>query len=124
MRNSVLLDRGSEMMFIYPETRYTDNRGNTIVKPDLTKPLTRWVNVVTDRQSDAELLGQVSVKVLRFATRSIPGGDSQARVWFRNEWWDLAIPPKNSWQTRALSHSEYIIRSRNQNTPRPDTLRG
>jgi hypothetical protein len=122
LRNSVLLDRGSEKMLIFPEERVVDARGNNLVRPNLGKPLTRWVNVVTDRQTDAELVGQVSVKILRCSTRTIPGTDSQARVWFRGEWWDLAIPPKNAWQTRALSHSEYILRSRNQNSPNPELV--
>jgi hypothetical protein len=121
MRSSVMLDRGGERMLIYPETRFIDSRGNSVVGPSAA-PVTRWVNIVSDRQSDAELTGQVAVKVIKFATRTIPGADSQCRVWFREEWWDLALPPKVNRVTRALAHGEYVLRSRNQTLPRPETL--
>jgi hypothetical protein len=118
MRNSHLLDRGTEKIIVYPEVRDTDRRGNSYVTYSNT-PIVRKIHVATDRQSDAELIGQVAVKILRFTTRTIPGLSSQSLVWFRGEYWDLAKPETMSRQTRALSHGEYVIRSRNQVGPDP-----
>ncbi len=118
MRSSLLLDRGNEKMVIYPEIRTVDSRNNSQVTHS-SVPVTRRVFVTTDRQSDAELTGQLAVKILKVSMRTVPGMTSFAKVWFRGEYWDLAKPETISRQTRALRHSEYVLRSRNQVGPDP-----
>jgi hypothetical protein len=116
MRNSVILDRGREKLLIYPELRVTDSRGNSFLTHSKT-PITRWVNVVSDRQSDAELVGQVAVKVLKITMRPVEGLDSQAMCYFRGEEWDLAKPPAWDRVTKSLTHVAFVLRSRNRARP-------
>lgn len=101
-------------MRIYPEITVTNERGNQIRTWDRFTYVDIWVNVATDRQSEAEIVGQLSVKVLRIVCRSAPI-ESWARIVFRNEEWDIAIPPTISHGiSRATRHVEFLIRSRNE----------
>lgn len=111
-RHSVIADRGGEKLLLYPEITVESRRGDSIVMPDMENPVTLYVNASTDRQSDAELVGQVSNKVLKVIARKAPVG-SWARAYFRDEWWDLAAPPTFSNFTRRVRHVEFILRSRN-----------
>ena len=112
-RNSLIADRGCEPMVLYPQIKVTDRRGQAILVPDMDHPVNLMVNVSTDRQSDAELVGQVSNRLLKVICRSAPVA-SWARVKFRGEYWDLAIPPVISRFTKATTHVEFVIRSRNE----------
>jgi hypothetical protein len=114
MRASRLLDRGDEVLVIYGEKKVTNSRRETTIAWDPDNYQTIKVTVVTDRQADAEVVGQLSVKNLRVMTRKpIPG--SWARVKFRGEWWDLREPPTESHGiSRATRHWEFAIRSRNE----------
>lgn len=112
-RRSILLDRGKESMLIYPEVTVTNARGEHIRIPSTT-PVEIWVTSSAQRQGDAEIAGQVSIKSMRCITRSAPVG-SWARVVFRGEEWDLATPPRfTPGLSRATQHVEFIIRSRNR----------
>jgi hypothetical protein len=112
-RRSILLDRGREQMFIYPEVTVTNARGERVRIP-ATTPVEIWVTSSTQRQGDAEIAGQVSIKSMRCITRSAPVG-SWARIVFRGEEWDLAAPPRfTTGVSRATQHVEFIIRSRNR----------
>jgi hypothetical protein len=84
-----------------------------VVVPDDT-PVEIRVTTAEDRQSDAEIAGQVSVKVVRVLTRWAPVG-SWARVEYAGETWDLQSPPRFvTGPSRASDHVEFILRSRNQ----------
>jgi len=112
MPKSVLLDKGTEDMYIYPQIEATDKRGNTIELPSDT-PVKIRVSTSIDQGSDAELAGQVSVKVLRVITRHAPL-ESWARIVYAGEEWDLAYPPRQTpGVSRATRHTEFGIRSRN-----------
>lgn len=113
MNRSRLLDKGREKMLIYPEVEVTNARGDLVRIPS-TVPVEVWVTTSQQRQGDAEIPGQVSVKSMRCITRSAPVG-SWARIVFRGEEWDLAVPAR--WTpglSRATDHVEFIIRSRNR----------
>jgi hypothetical protein len=113
MARSRLLDAGREEMLIYPEEVVTNNRGDIVRIPSET-PVTVWVTTSSQRQGDAELPGQVSIKSMRCITRSAPA-ESWARIVFRGEEWDLATPPRyTKGLSRATEHVEFIIRSRNR----------
>jgi hypothetical protein len=100
-------------MLIYPEVETTNARGD-IVRIPATTPVKIWVTTSAQRQSDAELAGQLSIKSMRCITRSAPVG-SWARIVFRGEEWDLATPPRSTpGLSRATAHVEFIIRSRNR----------
>jgi hypothetical protein len=110
---SRILDRGTETLLVYPEVRVTDSRGNSLLQPAET-PVTLRVTTAEERQSDAELPGQVSIKVVRVLTRSAPVG-SWARVVYNGEEWDLAGPPRFvQGLSKATRHVEFQLRSRNQ----------
>jgi hypothetical protein len=112
-RRSVLLDRGRELMLVYPEELVLNNRGDEVRIP-VTTPVEVWVTTSSQRQGDAEIPGQVSVKSMRCITRSAPVG-SWARIVFRGEEWDLAVPPRfTAGLSKATQHVEFIIRSRNR----------
>jgi hypothetical protein len=113
MNRSRLLDKGREKMLIYREVEVVNNRGDVIRVP-ATTPEEIQVTVSTQRQGDAEIPGQVSIKSMRCITRSAPVG-SWARIVFRGEEWDLATPPHFSpGLSKATQHVEFIIRSRNK----------
>ena len=110
---SRLLDKGREKMLIYPEVEVINNRGDLIRVPAAI-PEEIYVTVSTQRQGDAEIPGQVSIKSLRCITRKAPVG-SWARIVFRDEEWDLATPPHfSAGLSKATQHVEFIIRSRNK----------
>lgn len=110
---SRIADRGSEELVLYPEKTITNIDGATMQVPDMDNPVTLQVNASTGRQSDSELIGQVSVKVLTIITRDAPVG-SWVMVKFRGEMWDVAAPPTISGFTPATRHYEFQIRSRNK----------
>jgi hypothetical protein len=113
MARSRLLDKGRELMLIYPETEVVNARGDTVRIPAAV-PVEVWVTTSSQRQGDAELAGQVSIKSMRCITRSAPVG-SWARIVFQGEEWDLATPPRfTPGLSRATRHVEFIIRSRNR----------
>lgn len=110
---SVLLDRGREKMLIYPEVEVTNRRGD-VVRVPAEVPVEVWVTTSTQRQGDAEIPGQVSIKSMRCITRSAPVG-SWARIVYGGEEWDLAAPPRfTAGLSKATAHVEFIIRSRNK----------
>lgn len=100
-------------MLIYPEVLVLNARGDQVRIPAET-PVEVWVTTSSQRQGDAEIAGQVSIKSMRCITRDAPVG-SWARIVFRGEDWDLATPPRfTEGLSRATRHVEFIIRSRNR----------
>jgi len=114
MRSSRLLDRGNEEITLYAEKKVVNSRREPLIVWDPDTYVTVMVTAVTDRQADAEVVGQLSVKALRIMTRTpIPG--SWGRAKFRGEWWDLKEPPTQSMGiSKATRHWEFAIRSRNE----------
>lgn len=113
MARSRLLDRGRELMLVYPEVEVLNARGDR-VRISSETPVEVWVTTSAQRQGDAEIPGQVSIKSMRCITRSAPVG-SWARIVFQGEEWDLAVPPRfTPGLSRATQHVEFIIRSRNK----------
>jgi hypothetical protein len=110
---SRLLDKGRELMLVYPEVEVFNNRGD-LVRIPATAPVEVWVTTSQQRQGDAEIPGQVSIKSMRCITRTAPVG-SWARIVFQGEEWDLATPPRfTPGLSKATQHVEFIIRSRNK----------
>lgn len=112
MKTSLLLDRGRALLEIYPEVTVTNSRGDHVQVPS-DKPVKIRVTMAKDRNSAAELPGQVDVKVIKCMARAAPVG-TWARIVYEGEEWDLAAPPHHgvgvSKNTSAVS---FIIRSRN-----------
>lgn len=113
MGRSRLLDAGRETMLIYPEVLTHNARGDEVRVPS-DVPVEIRVTTSAQRQGDAELPGQVSIKAMRCITRDAPVG-SWARIVFRGEEWDLAAPPRfTPGVSRNTQHVEFVIRSRNR----------
>lgn len=113
MARSRLLDAGRETMLIYPEVLTVNARGDQVRVP-ATEPVEIRVTTSAQRQGDAEIAGQVSIKSMRCIARDAPVG-SWARIVFQGEDWDLAAPPRfTKGLSKATSHVEFIIRSRNR----------
>lgn len=87
--------------------------GNAQQVPNYAAPVTRRVNVSTDRQSYAELPGHVDVKVLKVSTRALPA-ETHSVVILRGEEWDVAVPPVESNISKTTTHISMILRSRNR----------
>lgn len=112
-RGSKILDRGTELLTIYPIKVELNRVGNEVHVPNYATPVTRWVNATTDRQSFAEVPGHVDVKVLKISTRALPAATNSLAI-FRGEEWDVAIPPTTSQVGRATEHIAITLRSRNK----------
>lgn len=113
VRRRKVIDRGSETMLLYPEVVRLNHRGEREKIPSDT-PITIRVNAMTDQQSEAEIIGDVTVKALRLvAPAGLPTG-TWARLVFRGEEWDMQRPPTESRFTRATSHTEFFVKSRNK----------
>ncbi|MCQ9385120.1 hypothetical protein [Brevibacterium moorei] len=113
MARSRLVDRGNEYLTVYPAVDAIDEDGMAVRVPGDDAVRVR-VTVAEDRQSDAELPGQVAVKVARLVAREIPGVDSYAALYFRGEPWELVNPPHfSNGVSRTVKHVELLIRSRN-----------
>lgn len=113
MARSRLLDAGRETILVYPEVLTVNARGDEIRIPSDVAVEVK-VTTSAQRQGDAEIPGQVSIKTVRCITRDAPVG-SWARIVYRGEEWDLAAPPRfTPGLTKATQHVEFIIRSRNK----------
>lgn len=114
MARSRLIDRGNESIRFYLTEVQVDRQGNEVIVPS-DRFIDRRATVAEERQSDAELPGQVSNKVVRIVVRDAPDLDSWAAIHFRGEPWDLAAPPHfSNGVSRAVRHVELILRSRNK----------
>lgn len=109
---SRLLDRGNDVMDVYPEVETYNSRGEKMKRPSETPVRVRFTSS-EDRSSKAELPGQVSIRVVKGIARKAPVGQ-WARVVYDGEEWDIASPPRfTPGMSRSLRHVEFTIRSRN-----------
>lgn len=112
MPRGKLIDQGEELCTVYPEVEYTDRYGNKTRRAGKVGHRIR-VTVSEERRTPSDLMGQVSVNMIRCIARYVPGWD-WARVVFRNEEWDIVTPPHiSSGASRATRHYEFVLRSRN-----------
>ena len=116
--SSRLLDAGREPMWVYPEEKKTDSRGNVLSFPSDT-PVKIYATVSADRSSTNELPGQVSSDAVKVFTRSAPIG-TWAKVVYGGWEWDLAAPPRFvKGMSKATEHVTFSLRSRNVHAADP-----
>lgn len=115
MALSRLLDRGRERAWFYGTREVRDSRGNELRSGHyLTTPDGVRVTVAEDRQSKAELPGQVDFRVLRMHLRELAVTSSWDFVWFRGRWWEPAEPEWDSIGPSGQRHQELLLREANQ----------
>lgn len=109
---SILLDRGKSTILVYAEDEVVNSRGDRVRVPsDVATPVR--VSMSRDRNSTAELPGQVDVKIIRCVARKAPVG-SWARILYDGEEWDLAAPPHfGEGVSKNTRNVTFTIRSRN-----------
>lgn len=109
---SKLLDRGTSTILVYPEVEVVNARGERVRAPS-TVPVSVRVSMSKDRNSSAELPGQVDVKIIRCVARDAPLG-AWVKVEYDGENWDLAAPPHfSAGVSKATRNVTFTIRSRN-----------
>jgi len=119
MLRSRLLDAGKDIIYVYPETKVTDRRGNIIRLPSET-PVKVYATSSPDRSSIAELPGQIEVEIIKFVAREAPIA-SWARVVFDGREWDLASPPRHTaGVSKTTAHVSFTLRSRPIKRAAPD----
>ena len=121
---SRLLDRGAELIYVYPEELVYSDRGD-LRKVPAEEPVALRVTSSKDRSQVADLPGQVDIHIVRLTTRSLPPplrderaegglGSTWIRVVYQGAEYDLNEPPRYSpGASRASQHWEITIRSRN-----------
>lgn len=113
---SKLLDKGEEIVYVYPEVRFEDERGNPQYVPS-AEPKPVRVTFSAARQSASDLIGQVEIGNVKGVTRHFTGG-SWAKVLrnMRGVWeeWDVVTQPHlSTGPSRATRHWEFELRSTN-----------
>lgn len=112
MPRNKLVDRGEEIITVYPEVLFIDRQGNRSYRAGREGHAVR-ISVSEERKTPSDMIGQVSISLVRCVARSIPAWD-WARVVFRGEEWDIVTPPHiSSGASRATRHHEFVLRSRN-----------
>jgi hypothetical protein len=112
-----LLDRGREIIFVYPETVTYSNRGDLKLAP-ADEPVRIRCTTERDRSQMADLPGQIDVQILKVTARNIPLGvdgrpGTWARIVYHGQEYDLGEPPRhNIGASRATDHWVFTIRSR------------
>ncbi len=109
---SRLLDRGKSIVYVYPEVEVINARGERVRVPSETAVAVR-VSMSKDRNTTAELPGQVDVKIIRCVARKAPVG-AWVKLEYDGEEWDLAAPPHfGEGVSKNTRNVTFTIRSRN-----------
>lgn len=109
---SRLLDRGKSVIQVYPEVEVVNARGERVRVPAET-PVTVRCSMSKDRNTTAELPGQVDVKIIRCVARTAPVG-AWVKIVYNGEEWDLAAPPHfGEGVSKNTRNVTFTIRSRN-----------
>ena len=115
MALSRILDRGRERAWFYRAVEAVDSRGNRVLRPErVSSEKGHRVTVTEDRQSKAELAGQVDFRVLRMHLRENVMTSSWDAVWFRGRWWEPANPEWDSVGVQNAGHQELLLHESNQ----------
>lgn len=132
---SRLLDRGRELILVWPQVEVITPRGD-LRKVPAEEPIAIRCTTSEDRSQIADLPGQIDIHILRVLARRIPTApdgtpSTWARVMYEGQEYDMAEPPRKSrGVSRATEHWEFKLRSRSNLSPigssahRQQTVRG
>lgn len=132
---STLLDRGREIILVWPQVEIITPRGDKKKVP-ATEPVTLRCTTSEDRSQIADLPGQIDIHIVRVITRKLPTAPDGtpatfSRIMYQGQEYDMAEPPRRSFgMSRATDHWEFKLRSRSNLAPigteeqRQSTVRG
>lgn len=112
-----LMDRGREIIYIYPEQQAYNDRGDLKLIP-ADEPVRVRCTTAMDRSQMADLPGQIDIHIRKVTARRIPVGDNGrpatwSRIVYQGQEYDLGAPPSfNRGATKASDHWSFTIRSR------------
>lgn len=119
---SKLLDRGREIILVWPQVEITTSRGD-MKKVPADEPVTIRVTTTEERSQIADLPGQIDVVIVRVIARTLPTApdgtpSTFARIMYQGQEYDMAEPPRRSFGvSRATDHWEFKLRSRSNLSP-------
>ncbi len=113
-----LLDKGRQMITVYPEVTYTDEDGNLMSGPSETgittrasiQPAAQSGTSARRREQDEEVFLVESVYTLRLPRRFPYVLNAQARIEWNGEYWAVIGDPYKYDSSNRTAHYEYSIR--------------
>lgn len=112
-----LLDRGREIVYVYPELQAYNDRGDLKFIPS-DEPVRIRCTTAMDRSQMADLPGQIDIHIRKVTARQIPlGEDGRPATWsrivYQGQEYDMGAPPSfNKGATKRTDHWTFTIRSR------------
>jgi hypothetical protein len=108
-----LLDRGEQVLDIYPETTTTDDLGNVVVAP-APEPVRITASVQPVTSDELSAVGQDLLTTYRLIARTAPVG-AWARIRWVSDggtWWDVIGRPRKYGMSPRTAHIDAILRER------------
>lgn len=120
-----LLDKGEEVLDIYPEVTTADDLGNVVVGP-AQEPIRVRLTVQPVTSDEISAVGQDLLTTYRAIGRTAPLG-AWARIRWVSDggtWWDVIGRPRRYGTSRRTAHVDAILRERKDPpTPGQDRIR-
>lgn len=105
--------RRGQPALLYRSKTIIDSRGNEVAVVDLDDPYPVRAWVIPQRSSRAEMPGQQDIHIIRIGVEALlEGVDSWSRVYYRDVWWDVVMPPAYHHGTRHVRHWTIDLRRR------------
>lgn len=104
--------RRGQKITAYPNKLVTDERGNEIVVVDLDNPIETTAAIIPQRSARAEVAGQQMIDIVRMIVRADIDLGLWGRVFWDNDFWDIAQPPAYHHGTRRTRHQSLDVRRR------------
>lgn len=114
-----LLDRGEQVLDVYPEVTTTDDLGNVIIGP-ASEPIRITASVQPVTSDELAAAGQDLVTTYRLIARTAPVG-AWARIRWVSDggtWWDVVGRPRKYGMSARTAHVDAILRER-KDPPHP-----
>ena len=99
---------------VWPATKTTDSRGNTVVAVDsAAAPIQVTAAFIPQRSARAEVAGQQQINVVTMIVApDLPDVNLWSRVQWRGRYWDVVSPPAYHHGTRHTRHWSMDLRER------------
>lgn len=105
-----LLDRGPDVVQVWPEVAGVDDDGNPMRVP-AANPVTLWMRVQPVSAEEAATLGQGTSTIYRATGRDFPGGAFARVAWDGRDWDVLGEPLRYNGSPRTR-HVSVLLKAR------------